>query len=116
MSVSTRQDASYPLPRIEDILDQLGDAEYYSTMDLESGYYQVLVNEKDRKKTAFSTPYGHYEFPATIQRMMNHALIGLHGIECLIYLDDIVVYGRTLEEDNRRLVKILNRRTGPNLP
>lgn len=84
------------MPRIEDILDQLGNSKYYSTMDLESGYYQVLVKEEDREKTASSAPYGHFEFlkmpfgltngPVTFQRMMNIALSGLQGIECLVYL------------------------------
>lgn len=124
LNASTRQDA-YPLPRIEDILDQLGESHFYSTMDLESGYYQVLLKSEDREKTAFSTPYGHYEFtkmpfgltngPATFQRMMNLALTGLNGIECLVYLDDIVVHGRTFEEHNKRLEHVLERLRANNL-
>lgn len=82
---------AFPLPRIEDILDMLGNSEFYSTLDLASGYHQVLVDEKDRPKTAFSTPLGHFEFkrmpfgltgaPATFQRIMNHILTGLHGVD-----------------------------------
>lgn len=124
LNANTRQDA-YPLPRIEDILDQLGDAEFYTTMDLESGYYQVPMAEKDMDKTAFNAPFGHYEFlkmpfgltngPATFQRMMNHALAGLQGIECLVYLDDIIVHGTTLSEHNERLEKVLERLRENNL-
>lgn len=120
----TRQDA-FPLPRIEDILDQLGEAKYYSSLDLENGYYQVLVDGKDREKTAFSTPYGHLEFirmpfglmgaPATFQRMMNHVLVGLQGLECLVYLDDIVIYGTNLEQHNYRLANVFNRLRQHNL-
>ncbi|KAM0735323.1 Retrovirus-related Pol polyprotein from transposon 17.6 [Formica fusca] len=94
---------SFPLPNITDILDQLGNAKYFTTLDLASGYHQIPVAENDKCKTAFSTPYGHYEFnrmpfglknaPATFQRLMNSVLTGLQGIKCLVYLDDIVIYG-----------------------
>ncbi|KAL6421449.1 hypothetical protein ACFW04_013904 [Cataglyphis niger] len=53
---------SFPLPNITDILDQLGNAKYFTTLDLTSGYHQIPITEKDKNKTAFSTPYGHYEF------------------------------------------------------
>jgi len=94
---------SYPLPNITDILDQLGNAKYFSTLNLASGYHQIAMSERDKSKTVFSTPYGHYEFNrmpfglknalATFQRLMNSVLAGLQGIRCLVYLDDIVVYG-----------------------
>ena len=90
---------SFPLPNITDILDQLGNAKYFTTLDLASGYHQIPMTEKDKPKTAFSTPYGHYEFnrmpfglknaPATFQRLMNSVLTGLQGLKCLVYLDDI---------------------------
>jgi len=53
---------SFPLPNITDISDQLGNAKYFSTLDLASGYYQIPMYEEHRNKTAFSTPYDHYEF------------------------------------------------------
>lgn len=107
---------AFPLPRIEDILDQLGHALFFSTLDLASGYHQVLVEPEDRPKTAFSTPLGHFEFkrmpfgltgaPATFQRIMNHILTGLQGVDCFVYLDDIVVYGSTLNEHNNKLERV----------
>jgi len=70
----------YPLPNISDILDQLGQSIYFSTLDLASGYHQIPIAPKDRSKTAFSTPTGHYEFmrmpfglknaPDTFQKLM----------------------------------------------
>lgn len=81
--------------------------------------------EQDKQKTAFSTPHGHYEFnrmpfglknaPATFQRLMNTVLTGIHGLRCLVYLDDIVVYGSSLEDHNKRLKDVLQRLRENNL-
>jgi len=108
---------SFPLPNITDILDQLGNAKYFTTLDLASGYHQIPMAERDRNKTAFSTPYGHYEFnrlpfglknaPATFQRLMNSVLTGIQGLRGPVYLDDIVTYGSSLEDHNKRLKKVL---------
>lgn len=110
---------AYPLPRIEEILDQLGNSRYFSTLDLASGYHQVPVDPKDREKTAFSTTFGHYEFtrmpfglkgaPATFQRLMNYVLTGLQGIKCFVYLDDIVIYGKNLSDHNQKLEEVFER-------
>jgi len=116
---------SFPLPNITDILDQLGNAKYFTTLDLASGYHQIPMAERDKNKTAFSTPYGHYEFnrmpfglknaPATFQRLMNSVLTGIQGLKCLVYLDDIVIYGSSLEEHNKRLKEILQKLRKSNL-
>lgn len=110
---------AYPLPLITDILDQLGRARYFSNLDLASGFHQIEMDPQDSCKTAFSTPFGHYEFsrmpfglknaPATFQRLMNTVLLGLQGFKCFIYMDDIVVYGDTLIAHNKKLTEILER-------
>lgn len=110
---------AFPLPRVEDILDQLGNSRYFSTLDLASGYHQIAMDPSDRKKTAFSTSFGHYEFlrmpfglktaPATFQRAMNRALTGLQGIKCFVYLDDIVVYGKNLDDHLSKLREVFDR-------
>ena len=107
----------FSIPRIEEILDQLGYCKYFSTLDLASGYHQVLVDPKDCRKTAFSTALGHFELkrmpfgligaPATFQRIMNSILTGLQGIDCFVYLDDIVIYGKNLLQHERRLGGVL---------
>lgn len=114
----TKQDA-YPLPNIEEILDQLGKARYFSAFDLASGFHQVPLEESSREKTAFSTDRGHYEFlrmpfglknaPATFQRVMNRAFRGLIGRICFVFMDDIIVFGQTLEEHNQNLIEVLDR-------
>lgn len=107
----------FPLPNITQILDQLGQSNYFSTLDLASGYYQVSMNENDKEKTAFSTSSGHFQFkrmpfglkgaPGTFQRLMNLVLSGLNGIKCFVYLDDVVVYGVTLDDHNNKLIDVL---------
>lgn len=116
---------AFPLPRIEDILDQLGHSRYFSTLDLASGYHQIEIAQKDREKTAFSTPYGHYHFkrmpfglkgaPATFQRLMNYVLTGLQGIKCFVYLDDVVIYGRNLLDHQTKLREVFQKLREHNL-
>ena len=106
----------HPLPRIDDSLDLLAGTKYFSSLDLASGYWQVGMTEQSQEKTAFATYAGLYEFtvmpfglcnaPATFQRLMEEVLRGLAREKCLIYLDDVLVIGRTYEEhlDNLREV------------
>lgn len=107
---------AYPLPQINEILDQLGHARYFSTLDLASGYHQIHMDPADSEKTAFSTTFGHFEFnrlpfglkggPATFQRLMNQVLTGLQGVKCFVYLDDIVVYGKNIQDHNTKLQEV----------
>ena len=118
LNEDTDQDA-YPLPVIDDILDHLGQAKFFSAFDLSSGFHQIPMAKNSIKYTAFSTPDGHFEFtrmpfglknaPATFQRMMDNALRGLVGKYCFVYLDDIVVFGKTLQEHNDNLRLLLQR-------
>lgn len=109
-------DDVFPLPNIIDILDQLGKSSYFTTLDMADGYHQVPLDKNDREKTSFSTPKGLYSFcrmpqglkgaPATFQRLMNKVLSGLVGVKCLVYLDDIIVYGSNLTDHNKKLVEV----------
>lgn len=112
-------DDKYPLPIITDILDQLGKCSYFSTLDLASGFHQVEVSPKDTPKTAFSVENGHYEFlrmpfglknsPSTFQRVVDNVMTGLQGEQCLVYMDDIIIYSSTLEEHLERLRNVFDR-------
>ena len=114
----TRKDA-YLLPRIDDTLDTLAGSQWFTTLDLISGYWQVEMNEKDKEKTAFCTPCGLYEFnvmpfglcnaPATFQRLMELVLAGLQWKSCLVYLDDVIIVGRTFSEHLCNLTEVLSR-------
>ena len=110
---------AYPLPRIDESLDQLAGAKWFSCLDLSAGYWQVEVDPDDRQKTAFITRRGLYEFnimpfglcnaPATFERLMELVLSGLHWQICLIYLDDIIIFGKTFAEMIHNLDTVLAR-------
>ena len=113
----TRKDAQ-PLPRIDDTLDALGGAQYFSTLDLASGYWQVEVDGRDREKTAFNSirtlPVSCYAFglcnaPATFQHLMEQVLAGLHWMTCLVYLYDIIIFSRSVEKLVEQLKEVFER-------
>lgn len=107
----------YPLPRIEDVLHRLSGARFFTSLDLESGFWQVPMAKEHREKTAFVTPDGLFEFlclpfglcgaPPTFQRLMDRVLDGLKWTECLVYMDDILVFGGSIKEHNERLHRVL---------
>ena len=119
----TRKNA-YP-PRVDDILETLAGSQLFSILDLASGYWQVEVKPEDREKTAFITSEGLYEFnvlpfglcngPATFQRLMNILLAGIQWHDCLVYLDDIIVLGRSFDEHLKNLAKVFQRLREANL-
>lgn len=112
-------DDKYPLPNITDLLDKLGKCQYFTTLDLASGFHQIEMSENDISKTAFNTENGHYEFlrmpfglknaPATFQRIMDSILRGIQNEKCLVYLDDIIVYSTSLQEHIERLRSVFTR-------
>uniref|UniRef100_A0AAY4C672 Gypsy retrotransposon integrase-like protein 1 n=1 Tax=Denticeps clupeoides TaxID=299321 RepID=A0AAY4C672_9TELE len=109
----------YTVPRIEDALTCLNGSQWFSVLDLRSGYYQIPLASSDKEKTAFICPAGFYQFermpqgisgaPATFQRAMERMVGDMNLLEVLVYLDDLIVFGRTLEEHNERLFKVLDR-------
>lgn len=109
-------DDKFPIPNIDGIFDKLGRAQYFTTLDLAKGFHQILVDERDREKTAFSTPNGHYEYvrmpfglknaPATFQRMMNFVLQEHINKICVVYLDDILIFSTSIQEHVDAINKI----------
>ena len=107
---------SYPLPRIVECLDTLGDAAIFSTLDCNRGYWQIPVAEADTDKTTFTCHEGYYRFkrmpfglcnaPATFQGTLNILLAGLRWKSCLVYLDDIFVFSRSIEDHFKHLGEI----------
>ena len=119
LNAATVKDA-HPLPRIDDLLDTLRGANWFSTLDLKSGYWQVPITEQDKAKTAFRTssgqlfefnqvPFGLCNAPATFSHLMDRVLAGLHWERCLFYLDDIIVLSSTWEEHLARLREVFER-------
>ena len=116
---------AYPLPRIHDSLDALNGGKWFHTMDLMSGYWQVQMASQDQKKTAFSTSLGLFEFnvmpfglvgtPATFERLMEYVLRGLQWEECLVYMDDIIITGPSVDQSLERLSHVFQRLLEANL-
>ena len=107
----------YPLPRIDDLFDQLQGAKVFSKIDLRSGYHQLRIREPDIPKIAFRTRYGHYEFlvmsfgltntPAVFMDLMNRVFRPYLDRFVIIFIDDILVYSRSELEHERHLGLVL---------
>ena len=125
LNAITVKDA-HALPRIDETLDNLIGSKYFSSLDLKAGYWQIPVKESDIPKTAFTAgPLGFFEFQrmpfglvnagATFQRMIQKAMGDLHLTECLLYLDDIIIYSKDFDEHLGRLESVFQRLKDANL-
>lgn len=116
LNAVTRTD-TYPLPRLEDCIDRVGAAEFITKVDLKKGFWQVPLTERAKAVSCFVAdgqtymchvmPFGMKNAPATFQRLMNQVVVGLSN--CVVYLDDVVVYTDTWEEHLVELGKLLKR-------
>lgn len=107
----------YPMPRTEDLFDRVTHAKIFTKIDLEAAYHQVRIHEPDIPKSAFITPFGHYEFtvvtfgftnaPATFQHLMNSVLLPYLDKFVVVYIDDILIYSETVEEHAEHLRQVL---------
>jgi hypothetical protein len=108
----------FPIPNIDETKDYLLGAKYFSTLDLISEYWQIEIAEEDKQKTAFTTRKGHCEFnrmpfgltnaPATFQRLMNNLLQSVIYKCALVYLDDVIIYSRTIEDHVKHLQAVFD--------
>ena len=108
----------HPVPRIDDLLDRFGGATVFSLLDLKAGYAQIRLHPNDIPKSAFVTPFGHFEYTiipfgmsnavSAFSKIMQHTLRSVLGICAVVYLDDILVFSKTAEQHERDLGRVLS--------
>ncbi|KAG1934526.1 interleukin-1 receptor accessory protein-like 1-A [Pimephales promelas] len=118
LNSQTIKDA-YALPNLEEAFSALTGSKWFSVLDLKSGFYQIEMEEADKHKTAFVCPLGFYEFnrmpqgvtnaPSSFQRLMERCMGDLNRREVLVFVDDLIVFSKTLEEHETRLLQVLKR-------
>lgn len=119
------QNDKFPLPNITDILESLSGAFYYSHCDLSQSFYQQGLKQESRKYTAFTTSTGQYQMcrlpmglkisPSAFSRLMTIAMSGLNYEKCIVYMDDLIIFGRNLIEHNKNLMTVFSRLRKVNL-
>ncbi|HRO65872.1 MAG TPA: reverse transcriptase family protein, partial [Candidatus Dojkabacteria bacterium] len=118
LTEKTIKDA-YPLPRIDDTLDQLHGAKYFTVCDASSGFWQIPIAENDKEKLAFVTTFGTYQWkvmpfgftnaPAVFQRAIQETLDGELFLRCLVYIDDICIYSKTFEQHIKDILIVFDK-------
>ena len=116
---------AYPIPRVDECLDALSGSKWYSSMDLNSGFWQVGLREEDQEKTAFATSLGLFQFtvmpfglanaPSTFERLVENIFSSLNWVELLLYMDDIISPCQSIEQGLQRLRRIFDRLRESNL-
>ena len=109
----------YPLPRIDELIDRLHGAQWFTKVDMAQGYHQLRVREEDVHKTAFRTRYGHFEFlvlpfglcsaPASFMRLMNQIFDDLLDVCVIVFIDDVLIYSKTKEQHDKHVRLVLDR-------
>ena len=109
----------YPLPRFEETASALFGSRYFSVLDCYSGFWQIPIKEEHKERTGFTVPFWHYEFnrlpfglaksPSSFQRLVDMVLRNLVGVECWIFLDDLIIFSRSAEKHALRLENVLQR-------
>ena len=107
----------YPLPLIDEMLDQLQGVKYFTKLDLCDAYHRICIWEGDEWKTAFQTRYRHFEYlvmpfglsntPATFQAYINQALVGLLDVCCVVYLDNILIFSKKKDQHQEDIAMVL---------
>ena len=116
---TTLKDDKFPMPNIQAILNQLGNSTIFTCLYMNQGYHKIPLDPGNIEKTAFSLPEGHWEFlslpfglaiaPSVFQRVVNSVLVGLIGTTTQVYLNDIIIQGRTFQEHVGNLQQVLDR-------
>ena len=115
----------YPLPRFEQTTSVLHGSKYFSVLDCYSGFRQVPIKEQHKERTGFIVPFGHYKFnrlpfgllnsPSNFQRLTDVVLRNLIGVQCYVFIDDIIIFSKSAEEHPARLENVLKRFDKANL-
>jgi len=108
---------TYPLPVFEETTSNLHGSKYYSVLDCCSGFWQISIKEEHKERTGFSVLSGHYEFnklpfglsnsPSSVQRLMDVVLKDLVCTECWVFIDDVIIFSRSVQENAQRLENVL---------